>query len=217
MYTNREEAGNLVAEKLLQYKANKDVVVVTIPRGGVVTGYAIAKKLALPLEIVLSKKIGHPFGKEYAIGAVTLKNSILSDAALEVSQVYIHDETEQIRKLLKQRLESYYGDRKPLDLKDKIVILVDDGIATGNTMISCIQLIEMQNPSKLIVALPVAPSSEFRKIKEMDEVDEAICLSTPVNFQSVGQFYEEFNQVDDKKVIELFKKANEKFGLKKAN
>jgi len=217
MFTNREEAGNLVAEKLLQYKANKDAVVVTIPRGGVVTGYAIAKKLSLPLEIVLSKKIGHPFNKEYAIGAVTLKNSILSDAALEVSQVYIHDETEQIRKLLKQRLDSYYGDRKPMDLKDKIVILVDDGIATGNTMISCIQLIETQKPSKIIVALPVAPPSAFKKIKEMEEVDEEICLSTPANFQAVGQFYEEFSQVDDKEVIELLKKANEKIGLKKAN
>lgn len=209
MFTNREEAGNLVAEKLLKYKADKDAVIVAIPRGGIVTGYAIAKKLALPLEIVLSKKIGHPFNKEYAIGAVTLKNSILSDAALEVSQVYIHDETEQIRKLLKQRLEWYYRDRKPIDLKDKTVILVDDGIATGNTMISCIQLIQLQNPSKIIVALPVAPASAYKKIREMEEVEDAICLSTPINFQAVGQFYEEFNQVDDKEVIELLIKANE--------
>ena len=217
MFTNREEAGILVAEKLLKYKADKEAVIVTIPRGGISIGYAIAKKLELPLEIVLSKKIGHPFNKEYAIGAVTLKNSILSDAALEVSQVYIHDETERIRKLLKQRLESYYGDRKPMELKDKIVILVDDGVATGNTMISCIQLIQMQKPLKIIVALPVAPPSAFKKIKAMDEVDETICLSTPINFQAVGQFYEEFNQVDDKEVIELLKKANEKFSLKKSN
>lgn len=217
MFTNREEAGILVSEKLLKYKANKEAVIVTIPRGGISIGYAIAKKLELPLEIVLSKKIGHPFNKEYAIGAVTLKNSILSDAALEVSQVYIHDETERIRKLLKQRLESYYGDRKPMELKDKIVILVDDGVATGNTMISCIQLIQMQKPLKIIVALPVAPPSAFKKIKAMDEVDETICLSTPINFQAVGQFYEEFNQVDDKEVIELLKKANEKFSLKKSN
>lgn len=216
MFTNREEAGNLVAEKLLKYKADKDAVIVAIPRGGIVTGYAIAKKLALPLEIVLSKKIGHPFNKEYAIGAVTLKNSILSDAALEVSQVYIHDETEQIRKLLKQRLEWYYRDRKPIDLKDKTVILVDDGIATGNTMISCIQLIQLQNPSKIIVALPVAPASAYKKIREMEEVEDAICLSTPINFQAVGQFYEEFNQVDDKEVIELLKKANEDFSPKKS-
>lgn len=215
MYTNREEAASLLVKKLMDYKGNKDAVIVAIPRGGVPIGYEIAKKLEVPLEIVLSKKIGHPFNKEYAIGAVTLKNSILSDAALEVSQVYIHDETERIRKLLKQRLESYYGGRKPIELKDKIVILVDDGIATGNTMISCIQLIQMQKPSKIIVALPVAPPSAYKKIKEMEEVAEAICLSTPINFQAVGQFYEEFNQVDDKEVIELLKKANEKFSLKK--
>ena len=198
MYTNRDEAGSLVAEKLLQYKANKETVIVAIPRGGVAIGYAIAKKLVLPLEIVLSKKIGHPFNKEYAIGAVTLKNSILSDAALEVSQVYIHDETEQIRMLLKQRLESYYGDRKPIKLNDKIVILVDEGIATGNTMISCIQLIEMQNPSKIIVALPVAPPSEFRKIKEMDEVDEALYAGLCMGLQNELENDIETNQeLDD--------------------
>lgn len=217
MFLNRIEAGSLLANKLMVYKGNKDAVIVAIPRGGVPIGYEIAKKLELPLEIVLSKKIGHPFNKEYAIGAVTLKNSILSDAALEVSQVYIHDETERIRGLLKQRLDWYYGDRKPLELKDKMVILVDDGIATGNTMISCIRLIELQKPSKIIVALPVAPTSALKKIRETEEVDEAICLSTPINFQAVGQFYEEFNQVNDNEVIELLKKAHEKFRLKKSN
>jgi predicted phosphoribosyltransferase len=217
MFINRQEAASLLANKLIDYKGNKDVVIVAIPRGGVPIGYEIAKELEAPLEIVLSKKIGHPFNKEYAIGAVTLKNSILSDAALEVSQVYIHDETERIRDLLKQRLEWYYGDKKPLELNDKIIILVDDGIATGNTMISCIQLIHLQKPSKIIVALPVAPPSAFKKIKKMDEVDEAICLSTPINFQAVGQFYEEFNQVNDNEVIELLKEVNENFSLKKSN
>ncbi len=215
MFTNREEAADFLVEKLKDYKGNKDAVIVAIPRGGVPIGYEIAKKLEAPLEIVLSKKIGHPSNKEYAIGAVTLKNSILSDAALEVSQEYILNETEQIRDLLKVRLEWYYGDKKPLELNNKIVILVDDGIATGNTMISCIQLIQMQKPSKIIVALPVAPPSSFKKIRKMDEVDEAICLSLPINFRAVGQFYEEFNQVNDNEVIELLKKANENFSLKK--
>lgn len=208
MFVNREEAGNLLAEKLIGYKNNEGVVIVAIPRGGVPVGYEISKKLNVPLEIVLSKKIGHPFNKEYAIGAVTLENAILSDAASEVSSVYIHEETEQIRALLKQRLALYYGEKKPMNLKDKIVILVDDGIATGNTMISCIQLIQLQKPSKIIVALPVSPPSAFKKIKEMKEVDEAICLSTPISFQAVGQFYGEFNQINDKEVIELLKKAN---------
>lgn len=207
MFTNREEAGKLLANKLTNYKDNKDVVIVAIPRGGVPVGYELSKKLNAPLEIVLSKKIGHPFNKEYAIGAVTLDNSILSDAAKEVSPVYIYDETEQVRALLKQRHNLYYGEEKPLALKDKTVILVDDGIATGNTINSCIQLIQLQKPSKIIVALPVAPNSALRKIREMPEVNEVICLSAPVNFQAVGQFYEEFDQTNDKEVVELLNKA----------
>jgi putative phosphoribosyl transferase len=216
MFTNREEAGKLLANKLINYKDNKEVAIVAIPRGGVPVGYELTKKLNAPLEIVLSKKIGHPFNKEYAIGAVTLENSILSDAAKEVSPVYIYDETEHVRALLKQRHHLYYGEKKPLPLKDKIVILVDDGIATGNTIISCIQLIQLQKPSKIIVALPVAPNSALRKIREMPEVNEVICLSAPVDFQAVGQFYEEFDQVSDNEVIEILKKANETFSLKKS-
>ena len=214
MFTNREEAGKLLANKLTNYKDNNEVVIVAIPRGGVPVGYEIANKLNVPIEIVLSKKIGHPFNKEYAIGAVTLENSILSDAAKEVSPVYIYDETEQVRALLKQRHQLYYGEKKPMTLKDKIVVLVDDGIATGNTIISCIQLIQLQKPSKIVVALPVSPNSALRKIREMPEVNEVICLSAPVNFQAVGQFYEEFDQVNDNEVVALLKKANKDFNFK---
>ena len=216
MFTNREEAGKLLASKLMNYKDNKEVVIAAIPRGGVPVGYELTKKLNVSLEIVLSKKIGHPFNKEYAIGAVTLENSILSDAAKEVSPVYIYDETEHVRALLKQRHHLYYGEKKPIDFKDKTVILVDDGIATGNTIISCIQLIQLQKPLKIIVALPVAPNSALRKIREMQEVSEVICLSAPANFQAVGQFYEEFDQVNDNEVIEILKKANEPLSLKKS-
>jgi len=211
MYTNREEAGKLLANKLINYRDNKEVVIVAIPRGGVPVGFEIANKLNAPLEIVLSKKIGHPFNKEYAIGAATLENSILSDGAKEVSPVYIYEETEQVRALLKQRHQLYYGENKPLSLKDKIVILVDDGIATGNTIISCIQLLQLQKPSKIVVALPVAPNSSLRKIREIPEVNEVICLSAPVNFQAVGQFYEEFDQVNDHEVVEILKKTKVSF------
>lgn len=216
MFTNREEAGKLLANKLINYKDNKEVVIVAIPRGGVPVGFEIANKLNAPLEIVLSKKIGHPFNKEYAIGAVTLENSILSDGAKEVSPVYIYEETEQVRALLKQRHQLYYGENKPLSLKDKIVILVDDGIATGNTIISCIQLLQLQKPSKIVVALPVAPNSSLRKIREIPEVNKVICLSAPVNFQAVGQFYEEFDQVNDHEVVEILKKTKVSFSLKKS-
>jgi len=170
MFTNREEAGNLLTERLSDYRYNKDAVLVTIPRGGVPVGYVIAKKLNLPLEVVLSKKIGHPYNKEYAIGAVTLKSIVLSDAAAEVSGEYIEEETERIRDLLEQRHRWYYGNKTPLQLHDKIIIIVDDGIATGNTLLSSIQLIEQEEPSQIIVALPVAPPLALKKLKIYDRL-----------------------------------------------
>jgi len=208
MFSNREEAGTLLAKRLTAYKDLKNVVVVAIPRGGVPVGYVIAKELHVPLEIVLSKKIVHPFHKEYAIGAVTLKNRILSDVAAEVSKVYIDDETGEVRDLLEKRHTWYYGHKTPLKLKDKIIIVVDDGVATGSTLISSIELIHQQHPSQIIVALPVAAPSALEKIEKLPSVSTAICLLTPKNFRAVGQFYKEFDQVSDKEVIHLFREAS---------
>ncbi len=213
MFLNREEAGKLLAERLLKYSDHKDAMIIAIPRGGVPVGYAVAKKLHLPLDIVLSKKIGHPYNKEYAIGAVTLKNKILSDAAYEVSEDYIEYETEHIWDILKQQHKLYYGDKRPLILKDKIVIVVDDGVATGNTLISCVQLINQQEPSQIIVALPVAPRSAVKRIKELSIVNAVVCLGQPLGFQAVGQYYEDFGQTTDQEVMQLLKKANETYSL----
>ncbi len=214
MFLNREEAGNLLADKLINYSNNKDAVIVAIPRGGVPVGAIIAKRLNLPLEIVLSKKIGHPFNREYAIGAVTLKSRILSDSVPGISKRYIEEETAKIRKILEQRYQTYYGKQTPLNLKNKDVIIIDDGVATGNTLISSVQLIELQQPSSIIVALPVAPPNALKKIKKLDAVSITICLSTPLNFQAVGQFYEDFNQVNDQEVIKLLKETNNNLILK---
>lgn len=213
MFLNREEAGKLLAERLLKYSDHKGAIIIAIPRGGVPVGYAVAKKLHLPLDIVLSKKIGHPYNKEYAIGAVTLKNKILSDAAYEVSEDYIEYETEHIWDILKQQHKLYYGDKRPLILKDKIVIVVDDGVATGNTLISCVQLINQQEPSQIIVALPVAPRSAVKRIKELSIVNAVVCLGQPLGFQAVGQYYEDFGQTTDQEVMQLLKKANETYSL----
>ena len=217
MFLNREEAGKLLAERLLKYSDHKDAIIIAIPRGGVPVGFAVAKKLHLPLDIVLSKKIGHPYNKEYAIGALTLKNKILSDAAYEVSEDYIEYETEHIWDILKQRHKLYYGDKKPLILKDKIVIIVDDGVATGNTLISCVQLINQQEPSQIIVALPVAPRSALKRIKELSIVNAVVCLGQPLGFQAVGQYYEDFGQTTDQEVMQLLKKANETYSLDQSN
>ncbi len=217
MFANREEAGNLLAEKLINYCNNTEAVIVAIPRGGVPVGSVMSKKLNLPLEIVLSKKIGHPFNKEYAVGAVTLKNRILSDSNLGISKLYIEEETERVRAILKQQYQLYYGTKKPINLKGKIVILVDDGVATGNTLISSIDLIQLQEPSSIIVALPVASHTALKNIKNMPNVLLTVCLLVPRDFRTVGQFYDEFNQVSDTEVIKLLKEASDNFQLNYSN
>lgn len=205
MFTDRNEAGYLLANKLEKYKGT-NAVILAIPRGGIPLGFIVSKELNLPLEVVLSKKIGHPFHKEYAIGAVTLKNRILSDAAEGISQSYIDEETERIRTNLNQRYREYYGDKKPISLKDKILIIVDDGIATGNTMLSIIDMLHDEKPDKIVIATPVSPPDSIEKLEAASFVDEVICLITPHNFTAVGQFYQNFNQVTDKEAKQLLEK-----------
>lgn len=207
MFRDRNEAAYLLADKLEKYR-NTNAVILAIPRGGVPIGFIIAQDLNLPLEVVLSKKIGHPYHKEFAIGAVTLKSRILSDAAKEVSTEYIEEETKRIRNLLEKRYNEYYGEKQPRQLKDKILIIVDDGIATGNTILSTIIMLYDEKPKKIIVAIPVAPTSAIYKLQESQFIDEVVCLSIPVNFRAVGEFYEDFDQVDDSQVRELLKEAN---------
>lgn len=206
IYKDRIEAANLLASNLKKY-TNANAAVLSIPRGGVPLGFVIAKKLNVPLEIVLSKKIGHPLHKEYAIGAVTLNSRILSSAANEVTSEYIEEETKRIRAKLKERYNEYYGNRKPLKLKDKILIIVDDGIATGNTMLSIIEMLHNEKPEKIVVAIPVAPIDSIRKLEASPYIDEVICPLVPERFQAVGQFYENFDQVDDVEVHRLIKQA----------
>jgi len=133
---------------------------------------------------------------------------ILSDA-IGVTKGYIEEETTRLRKKLKERHNQYYKNNEPQNIKDKTVIIVDDGIATGNTIMVTIELVKMQNPKKIVIAIPVAPPSTFRKLENAPEVDEVICLETPFNFHAVGQFYEEFYQVSDQEAIQLLEESNE--------
>jgi len=206
MYKDRIEAGNILATRLEDY-SKTNAVILAIPRGGIPLGYIISEKLNLPLEVVLSKKIGHPLHKEYAIGAVTLNSSILSDAAADISPKYIEEETNNIRSLLKKRYNDYYGDRERLQLKDRTLILVDDGIATGNTMLSIIKMLHDEKPKKIVVAIPVAPYDSIMKLQASPYVDEVICPLIPDYFQAVGQFYRNFDQVSDLEVKQLLNKS----------
>jgi predicted phosphoribosyltransferase len=217
MFKNRKEAGELLANKLIEYSNNKNVIVVAIPRGAVILGAIIAKKLNTPLEIVLSKKIGHPLNKEYAIGAVTLKSVVLNDDLIGISSTYIEEETQRIRMLLKKRLQWYYDEKEPLNFNSKTILLVDDGAATGSTLLSSIKLIHQEKPAEIIVALPVASNSAYKKIKKSPCIHRFVCLLVPGNFNSVGQFYENFSQVSDLKVIEWLKKAAKSYSINPLN
>lgn len=206
MFTNRKEAGILLAEKLKIYR-NKPTVVLAIPRGGLPVGAEIAKKLNAPLDVVLSKKIGHPYNKEFAIGAVSLKGIILSSSE-NIPDSYIKSETEKIRELLEFRHRQYHQDTSPASLDAKVVIIVDDGIATGNTLLSTVALVADENPTEIVVAIPVSPPSSLQKLKNSTLINLVVCLETPSNFQAVGQFYEEFNPVTDEEAITILTSVN---------
>ena len=196
-FEDRSEAGKLLAAKLRKYKDIPGVVL-AIPRGGVPVAYEVAKELGLPLELVLIKKIGHPSNKEYAIGAASLTDYFLIPHE-GVSQEYVEDELGRIRERLKTMYSKFMGDKLPVDLKGKTVIVIDDGIATGNTLLATIQVLKKSKPLKVIIAVPVTSREALRKIS--NEVDEVVALMVPGSFQGVGAFYENFDQVSDQEVL----------------
>lgn len=204
MYADRIEAGLVLADQLKKY-AGQPGVVLAVPRGGVPLGYIIARELKLPLEILLSKKIGHPNNPEYAIGAVSLTDSIIIPHE-GVSNEYIESETERIREKLMENYKKFMGDNKPIDLKDKITIIVDDGIATGNTLLSTVKMLRNQKPAKIVIAVPVAPRSSVDKLSKL--VDEMVIPLIPKEFYGVGGFYEDFAQVSDEEVLMYLEKLN---------
>lgn len=204
MFRNRTEAGYLLASELLKYKG-QPLVVMAIPRGGLPLGAIVAETLKAPLDVALTKKIGHPFNREYAIGAVS-KNQIVLSRPEEIAQEYIDSETLRLRRKLEERHRMFHRKKDPVPLKGKQVVIIDDGIATGNTLRATIALIAAEAPDKIIVAIPVAPPEAVERIRNMEEVDEVICLETPRNFRAVGQFYEDFAAVSDEEALAIFER-----------
>ncbi|MCK6691749.1 MAG: phosphoribosyltransferase [Thermoanaerobaculia bacterium] len=207
IFKNRTEAAKLLVEKLKK-RDTTNAVVLAVPRGGVPVGYEIAKSLHLPLDIFLSKKIGHPYNPEYAIGSVTLEGAVLNGRAANIDLAYIKAQTEKIREQLRERYKKFRGDRPPLDVTGKTVILTDDGVATGNTLFAAIEDLRKKVPARIIVAVPVSPPETAKKLRRL--ADELICLFTPDDFYGVGQYYEDFGQVEDTEVQALMEKAGEK-------
>lgn len=205
LFIDRYDAGKKLVYPLIKYQNQPDTVVLGLPRGGVVVAYEVAHGLHLPLDITCPRKIGSPINPELAIGAITETGETFFNEdliqRLAVPQSYILREMEKEKKVAIARTELYRRGKEPLDVKNKIVILVDDGLATGATMKAAIQSIKKSGAAKIIVAVPVGPSDTLHEIKQL--VDEAICLATPAFFSAVGQFYENFLSTEDSEVIAL--------------
>lgn len=196
MFIDRIEAGFQLAEKLEKYKNSKGVVL-AVPRGGVPVAYAVARELNLTLELILTKKIGHPLNKEYAIGAASLSDYFIIPHE-QVTEEYIHDEVARVRARLKEMYRDFMGNKEPENLEGKTVIVIDDGIATGNTLLGTIHVIRKSKPGKIVIAVPVASQNAVHNLSK--EVDELVAVYIPEEFYGVGAFYEDFRQVSDEEV-----------------
>ena len=197
-FKDRHEAGQRLAEKLKEYRNKKDIIVLGIPRGGVEVAFEVAKRLKATLSIVVTKKIGHPFEAEFAIGSVSPGNYIVDEKyGDEAGKDYIKNTVKEMNKEIKRRYRAYTKGKMP-EIKNKIIIVVDDGLATGFTMLAAVKYARSKNPKKLIVAIPVAAQDSFEKVKEAS--DEIICLHIPSFFGAVGSFYQDFMQLEDEEV-----------------
>ena len=205
MFHDRTEAGLLLAEKLKKYQ-NDPCVVLAVPRGGMPVAYVVARKLGFPVEIIFTKKIGHPANKEYAIGAASLTDYFIIPHE-NISDEYIREELKRIRTRLKAMYKMFMGDKEPESLDGKTVILVDDGIATGNTLLGTVNVLRKSHPAKIIIGVPVASKDAVEKLSKV--VDKVVAVIIPNQFYGVGAFYEDFDQVSDREVMYYLDRLNE--------
>ncbi len=204
-FRDRHEAGRLLAKELAWLRGQKNMIVLGIPRGGVVVAYEVAKELGAPLDVYITRKIGAPHNPELAIGAVASDGTLVLDDDLVrrmgAPDDYVQEETERQRKEIERRLAAYRGSRPEPELQDKTVILVDDGIATGATVLASLRALKQRKPAQLILAVPVGPADTIKLMSQ--EADRVVCLYTPRIFWAVGAFYAVFDQTSDAEVIQL--------------
>jgi putative phosphoribosyl transferase len=204
-FPNRIEAGRLLAEKLEKYAARDDVIVLGLPRGGVPVANEVAKRLRAPLDVFIVRKLGVPGFEELAAGAIASGGvRVLNEdvvRAIPHADQAIEAVTARETAELERREQVYREGRPAPQLRDRIAILVDDGLATGATMRAAVKALRQCGAAKIVVAVPVGPPDTCHQIEE--QADETICLSTPEFFQAVGQYYEDFSQTTDEDVREL--------------
>jgi len=209
VFKDRADAGRKLAEKLINHANQKDAIVIGLPRGGVVVAFEVAKNLNLPLDIIISRKIGMPGQPEFAIGAITADGKEVFDQRIIQSFELERKDLEKIieaeKKEILRRMRVYRPGRAALNLKNKTVILVDDGIATGMTMQATLLSARGLGAKRVIIAVPVIPQDQIKPLERLS--DELIYLDAPVNFGAISIFYQDFSQVNDDQVIELMQTA----------
>jgi predicted phosphoribosyltransferase len=209
-FQNRAEAGVLLGKRLAAYAERPDVLILALPRGGVPVGFEIAKALHAPLDVLIVRKLGVPGQEELAMGAIVsggmqvLNESVVESLGISAQEIQAAAAREQTE--LERREHVYRGGRPSPAIRGRTVILVDDGIATGTTMRIALVAVRRQGPSRLVLAVPVAPSSTCRELKPL--VDEMVCLLTPQDFVAISLWYEDFRQTSDQEVCDLLEQAD---------
>ena len=206
MFTDRRDAGIQLASALSSYRGRPDVVVLGIPRGGVVVAWEVAKSLRAPLEVVIIKKLGYPGNPELALGAASPDAFFLNeDLASSVPKSYIDEEVRSKQREARDRVTMLRGSHKPIEVAGKVAILVDDGVATGASMMMAIKVLRSMKPSSIVVAVPVAPPDSINELKLV--ADEVVVVLMPRDFFALGQFYSDFTQVSDEETKEILKEG----------
>jgi len=209
LFENRQAAGRALARRLRTYAGRDDVVVLGLPRGGVPVAYEVAEAIGAPLDVFLVRKLGIPGHEELAMGAIASGGvQVLNPEILrtfDVTNRALESVIAEERRELERRERSYRGGRPPLVLRGITVILVDDGLATGSSMKAAITAVRKLQPARVVVAVPVAPSSVFRDFQGL--ADEVACAATPEPFLAVGRFYENFDQTTDEEVREVLSRS----------
>ena len=205
-FRDREDAAHRLVDRLSRYRGS-DPLILAIPRGGVVMGEILAQELDGELDVVLVRKLGAPGNPEYAIGAVSESGSVSlrGDIGVPIPSSYVEAEVERQSEVLRQRRLLYRQNHPAIDPKGRTVIVVDDGVATGATLEAALRLIREQHPKRLLAAVGVAPGPTLTRLETL--ADEVVWLGSPSEFYAVGQFFQEFPQVDDQEVKEILERG----------
>lgn len=208
-FKNREEAARRLAGRLRSYK-DQHPLILAIPRGALPMGKILAEELNGELDVVLVHKLGAPGNPEYAIGAIgeTGDVALREELGIEVPPSYVEKEKQRQLAVLRDRRDRYTPERPPIDPQGRVVIVVDDGIATGATFRAALMLVRARQPRKLIAAIGVAPPDSLAPIRDL--ADEVICLEAPRLFFAVSQFFEDFRQIEDREVIRILREARKR-------